>query len=106
VSKDSVHALLGHPGDACLRQAVPLHTTSERQRNPNPRTIVPADPGMIHAFDASAGANTARWMLAGQWWRSATGSGLASQWSCWARSASSRDRHDVFEKSRFGDTFP
>lgn len=58
VSKDSVHALLGHLFDAYLLQAVPLHTTSERQRNSNPRKIYPADPGLIHAFDASGRANT------------------------------------------------
>ena len=58
VSKDSVHALLGHLVDAYLLQAVPLHTASERQRNSNPRKIYPADPGLIHAFDASGRANT------------------------------------------------
>ncbi len=58
VSKDSVHALLGHLFDAYLLQAVPLHTVSERQRNSNPRKIYPADPGLIHAFDASGRANT------------------------------------------------
>ena len=58
VSKDSVHALLGHLVDAYLLQMVPLHTASERQRNSNPRKIYPADPGLIHAFDASGRANT------------------------------------------------
>ena len=58
VSKDSVHALLGHLVDAYLLQAVPLHTMSERQRNSNPRKIYPADPGLIHAFDAGGRANT------------------------------------------------
>ena len=60
VSKDSVHTLLGHLLDAYLLQAVPLHTASERQRNSNPRKIYPADPGLIHAFDASGRANTGR----------------------------------------------
>ena len=60
VSKDSVHALLGHLFDAYLLEAVPLHTASERQRNSNPRKIYPADPGLIHAFDASGRANTGR----------------------------------------------
>ena len=60
VSKDSVHALLGHLVDTYLLQMVPLHTTSERQRNSNPRKIYPADPGLIHAFDASGRANTGR----------------------------------------------
>jgi len=58
VSKDSVHALLGHLVDAYLLRAVPLHTASERQRNSNPRKIYPADPGLIHAFDTSGRANT------------------------------------------------
>lgn len=58
VSKDSAHALLGHLMDAYLLQAVPLHTASERQRNSNPRKIYPADPALIHAFDASGRANT------------------------------------------------
>jgi predicted AAA+ superfamily ATPase len=58
VSKDSVHALLGHLVDAYLLEAVPLHTASERQRNSNPRKIYSADPGLIHAFDASGRANT------------------------------------------------
>ena len=58
VSKDSVHALLGHLVDAYLLEAVPLHTASERQRNSNPRKIYPADPRLIHAFDASGRANT------------------------------------------------
>lgn len=57
VSKDSVHALLGHLFDAYLLEAVPLDTASERQRNSNPRKIYPADPGLIHAFDASGRAN-------------------------------------------------
>ena len=39
---------------------MPLHTASERRRNSNPRKIYPADPGLIHAFDASGRANTGR----------------------------------------------
>jgi hypothetical protein len=57
VSKDSVHALLGYLVDAYLLEAVPLHTTSERQRNSNPRKIYPADPALVHAFDASGRIN-------------------------------------------------
>ena len=60
VSKDSVHALLGHLVDAYLLQAVPLHTASERRRNSNPRKMYPVDPGLIHAFDASGRGNTGR----------------------------------------------
>lgn len=58
VSKDSVHALLGHLVDTYLLQAIPIHTASERQRNSNPRKMYPADPGLIHAFDVSGRSNT------------------------------------------------
>ena len=58
VSKDSVHALLGHLVDTYLLQLVPLYTASERQRNSNPRKVYSDDPGLIHAFDASGRANT------------------------------------------------
>ena len=57
VSKDSVHALLAHVIDSYLVSTVFLHTTSERQRNSNPRKLYPADPGLIHAFDVSGRAN-------------------------------------------------
>ena len=60
VSKDSVHALLGHLVDAYLLQAVPLHTESEHRRNSNARKMYPADPGLIHAFDASGRGKTGR----------------------------------------------
>lgn len=58
VSRDAVHALLGHLLDAFLLSAVPMATESERQRNSNPRKLYPADPGLIRAFDASGRANT------------------------------------------------
>ena len=58
VSKDSVHALLGHLVDAYLLKSAPIQTASERQRNSNPRKMYPADPGLIHAFDISGRANT------------------------------------------------
>ena len=57
VAKDAVHAMLGHLLDAFLLSAVPLATESERQRNSNPRTLYPADPGLINAFDVSGRAN-------------------------------------------------
>jgi uncharacterized protein len=60
VSKDSVHALMGHLIDAYLLAAVPLLSSSERQRNSNPRKFYPADVGLIHAFDASGRANAGR----------------------------------------------
>jgi hypothetical protein len=57
VAKDSVHALLAHLIDSYLISTVSLHTASERQRNSNPRKVYPADPGLIHAFDASGRTN-------------------------------------------------
>jgi len=57
VSKDSVHMLLAHLIDSYLLSTVPLHTTSERQRNSNPRKVYPADPGLIQAFDTSGRTN-------------------------------------------------
>ncbi|MGC8915768.1 MAG: ATP-binding protein [Thermoanaerobaculum sp.] len=60
VSKDTVHALLGHLVDAFLLTLVPLATDSQRRRNANPRKVYPADPGLIHAFDTSGRANLGR----------------------------------------------
>ncbi|WP_447973887.1 ATP-binding protein [Nitrospira sp. Kam-Ns4a] len=60
VSKDTVHALLGHLVDAFLLSLVPLATDSERRRNANPRKVYPADPGLIHAFETSGRANLGR----------------------------------------------
>jgi predicted AAA+ superfamily ATPase len=57
VSKDVVHALLGHLMDAFLFSAVSLATESERKRNSNPRKLYPADSGFIRAFDSSGRAN-------------------------------------------------
>jgi predicted AAA+ superfamily ATPase len=57
VSKDSVHALLGHLIDSYLIATVSLHTASERQRNSNPRKVYPADHGLIHAFDLQGRTN-------------------------------------------------
>jgi len=53
VSKDPVHALVGHLVDAFLLVLVPLTTESERRRNANPRKVYPVDPALIGAFDAS-----------------------------------------------------
>ena len=57
VSKDTVHALLGHLVDSFLIYLIPLSTESERQRNSNPRKVYPADPAFIQAFDTSGRAN-------------------------------------------------
>jgi predicted AAA+ superfamily ATPase len=57
VSKDTVHALLGHLVDAFLLTLVPLATDSERRRNAKPRKVYPVDPGIIGAFDVSGRTN-------------------------------------------------
>ena len=58
VSKDALHAMLGHLEDAFLIRLVPLHTSSERQRQSNPRKAYPVDSGLITAFDRSGKPNT------------------------------------------------
>lgn len=58
VSKDSLHAFLGHLEDAFLIRTVPLATGSERRRNVNPRKVYPIDPGLIAVFDRTGRANT------------------------------------------------
>lgn len=57
VSKDSLHAMLAHLEDAFLIRLVPIATSSERQRQSNPRKVYPIDPGLISAFDRSATGN-------------------------------------------------
>lgn len=58
VSKDALHAMLGHLEDAFLVRLVPLFTTSERQRQSNPRKAYPVDSGLITAFDRSGKPDT------------------------------------------------
>ncbi len=58
IGKEAVTAMIAHLEDAFLIAAVPIATDSERQKNSNPRKVYPADPGLIHAFDVSARANT------------------------------------------------
>jgi hypothetical protein len=60
VSKDTVHALLGHLVDAFLLALVPLATESERRRNANPRKVYPVDSGLIGAIDTSGRTNLGR----------------------------------------------
>jgi uncharacterized protein len=60
VSKDAVHAMVGHLIDAFLVSTVGLATDSERQLNSNPRKFYPADPGLIRAFDAGGRSNLGR----------------------------------------------
>ncbi|MBW1997861.1 MAG: ATP-binding protein, partial [Deltaproteobacteria bacterium] len=53
ISKDSLHAYLGHLEDTFLVCGVWLVTESDRQRMSNPRKIYPVDPGLIPIFDRS-----------------------------------------------------
>lgn len=57
-SKDILHALLAHIEDTFLIRLVPIHTSSERVRQTNPRKIYPVDQGLIPAFDRSGRPNT------------------------------------------------
>ena len=58
VSKEGLHAMLAHLEDAFLIRLVPIHTSSERQRQSNPRKVYPVDSGLLTAFDRSGKANT------------------------------------------------
>ncbi len=55
--KDTLHALLAHLEDAFLVRLVPIATSSERQRQSNPRKVYPIDMGLIEAFDRSGTSN-------------------------------------------------
>ncbi len=55
--KDTLHALLAHLEDAFLVRLVPIATSSERQRQSNPRKVYPIDAGLIAAFDRSGKSN-------------------------------------------------
>ncbi|MGH9839149.1 MAG: ATP-binding protein [Blastocatellia bacterium] len=56
-AKDTLHAMLAHLEDAFLVRLVPLATSSERQRQSNPRKVYPIDAGLIAAFDRSGKSN-------------------------------------------------
>jgi hypothetical protein len=56
-SKDTLHALLAHLEDAFLLRLVPLASSSERQRQSNPRKVYPIDAGLIAAFDRGGKSN-------------------------------------------------
>ncbi len=58
VGKDSLHQMLAHLEDAFLVKALPLWTTSERQRQSNPRKVYPIDHSLFPAFDRSGKANS------------------------------------------------
>ncbi|HEY0991751.1 MAG TPA: ATP-binding protein [Kofleriaceae bacterium] len=49
VSKDSLHAWLEHVQDAFVFFAIPIHTSSERARQVNPRKVYAVDPGLVTA---------------------------------------------------------
>ena len=57
VSKDTLHAYLGHLEDAFLIRTVSLHTASERQRMVNPRKAYPIDSGLIALYERSGRQN-------------------------------------------------
>lgn len=58
VGKDTLHSMLAWLEDAFLIRLVPLDSTSERQRQVNPRKVYPVDHGLIPVFDRSGKANT------------------------------------------------
>jgi predicted AAA+ superfamily ATPase len=58
VSKEALHAMLDHLEDSFLIRLVPIHTSSERQRQSNPRKVYPVDSGLLTAFDRSGKPNT------------------------------------------------
>ncbi|MCE2959921.1 MAG: ATP-binding protein [Akkermansiaceae bacterium] len=57
VSKDSLHAFLGHFEDAFLIHTVSLFSASERQRMVNPRKAYPIDHGLISIYERAGRDN-------------------------------------------------
>lgn len=57
VAKETLHQYLAHLEDAFLVFTVELDTSSERQRQVNPRKVYPVDPGLIPVYDRSGKAN-------------------------------------------------
>jgi predicted AAA+ superfamily ATPase len=55
--KTVLHSMLSWLEDSFLVRIVPINTTSERQRQVNPRKIYPIDMGLIAAFDRSGRSN-------------------------------------------------
>lgn len=58
VGKDALHTMLAWLEDTFLVRLVPIDSTSERQRQVNPRKVYPVDPGLIPVFDRSGKANS------------------------------------------------
>lgn len=52
VSKDSLHAMVGHLEDAFLVRSVPFFSYSQAQQRSNPRKIYPIDTGFIPFYTA------------------------------------------------------
>lgn len=59
-SKDALYAYLAHLEDAFLVRLVSMHTTSERQRNVNPRKVYPIDTGFIRVYQRGGQQNRGR----------------------------------------------
>lgn len=57
VGKDALHSMLSWLEDTFLVRLVPIDSSSERQRQVNPRKVYPVDPGLIPVFDRSGKAN-------------------------------------------------
>ncbi len=57
VAKDALLQMLAHLEDAFLVRFAPLASSSERQRQVNPRKVYAVDPALIPAFDRSGNAN-------------------------------------------------
>ena len=57
IGKDGLHSMLSWLEDTFLVRLVPIDSTSERQRQVNPRKVYPVDPGLISVFDRSGKAN-------------------------------------------------
>jgi predicted AAA+ superfamily ATPase len=51
IAKDTVHSLIDHLEAAYLLRSLPIASESVRQRQSNPRKVVPIDPGLIDLFD-------------------------------------------------------
>lgn len=62
VAKDALHKMLGHLEDAFLIRIVHLATSSERQRQVNPRKVYPVDPALVPAFARSDKENLGQLM--------------------------------------------
>jgi hypothetical protein len=57
VSKDTLHAFLGHLEDTFLIRTISIHAESERQRMVNPRKAYPVDPGLIPVYERTGRPN-------------------------------------------------